>query len=194
MDDKPFGADAMFRQVNVQYNAVFSNAMTMMDKINGWEDAERWVGSKFAACMWIYTEEALTGGQILNQEQEEYLKKRMMSIMLSTNWVCAGTFVDHGWVSARTIIQQEEEMLGMELDDGLDVPCVVQWSLLRFSAPTNLNRILGHELKIKKVPRSCQSCCHGRYCTTIWRKTHTEIMHVDISGEGLTKKNTESGE
>ena len=94
VDDRPFGADAMFRQVYVQSKAVFSHAMTMMDKIRGWEDDARWVGSKFAACMWIYTEETLTGGQILDREQEEYLKKRMMSIMLCTNWVRAGTFVD----------------------------------------------------------------------------------------------------
>ena len=67
--------------------------------------------------MWIYTKEALTGGQILNQEQEEYLKKRMMSIMLCTNWAFASTFVDHGWVSARTIIEQEEEFfLSMEFE------------------------------------------------------------------------------
>ena len=38
----------------------------------------------------------------------------------------------------------------MVLDFRIDVPCVVQWRLLWFSAPTNLNRILGHELKIKK--------------------------------------------
>ena len=103
VDDRPFGADAMFRQVNVQSKTVFSCTMTMMDNINGKEDEERWVGSKFAACMWIYTKEVLTGGQILNQEQEEYLNQRMMSIMLFTNWVCAATFVDHEWVSARTI-------------------------------------------------------------------------------------------
>ena len=72
--------------------------MTIMDKI---------------ACMWVYTKEALTGGQILNLEQEEYLKKRMMSIVLCTNSV---SFVDHEWVSARTLIQQEEENLSMELD------------------------------------------------------------------------------
>ena len=96
--------------------------------------------------MWIYTKEALTGGQIPNPAMEEYLKKRMMSIMLCTNWVCAGTFVDHEWWSARTLIQQEEEILSIVLDFKIDV----QWSLLWFSAPTNLNRILGHELKIKK--------------------------------------------
>ena len=72
-------------------------------------------------------------------------------MMLCTNWVCAGTFVDHEWVSSRTIIQQEEEKSSMVLDFKIDVPCVVQWSLLWFSsAPTKLNRILGHELKIKK--------------------------------------------
>ena len=36
----------------------------------------------------------------------------------------------------------------LALDFKIDVPCVVQWSLLVFSAPTDLNRILGTELKI----------------------------------------------
>ena len=107
------------------------------------------MGSKFAACK-IYTKEALTGGQILDREQDEYLRKRIMSIMLCTSWVCAGTFVDHEWVSSRTIIQQEEEILSMALDFKIDVPCVVQLTILWFSAPTNLNRILGSDLKIKQ--------------------------------------------
>ena len=38
----------------------------------------------------------------------------------------------------------------MVLDFKIEVPCVVQLSLLWFSAPTDLNRILGSELKIKK--------------------------------------------
>ena len=87
MDDRPFGADAFYRHVNVQSKAVFSYAMTLMDKIRGWEDEGSWVGSKFAACMWIYTKEALTGGQILDREQEEYLKKRNVDYVC-TNWVC----------------------------------------------------------------------------------------------------------
>ena len=79
MDDRPFVAESINRQVNVQSEAVFSCAMALMGKIRGWEDEESWVGSKFAACMWIYTEEALTGGQILDREQEEYLRKRIKS-------------------------------------------------------------------------------------------------------------------
>ena len=63
VDDRPFGAESINRQVNVQPKAVFfSYAMTLMDKFRGWEDEESWVGSKFAACMWMYTGEALTGG------------------------------------------------------------------------------------------------------------------------------------
>ena len=89
----------------------------------------------------------MTGGQILNQEYEEYLKKRMMSNMLCTNWVCAGTFVDH---EQGQLSNKRKKFLSMELDFKIDVPCVVQWSLLWFSAPTDLNRNLGLELKIKK--------------------------------------------
>ena len=92
--------------------------------------------------MWIYTKDVLTKGQVLNLEMEEYLKKRMMSIMLCTNWVCEGTFEDHELVSESTITQHAEEVRGMELDYEIRIPCVVQWSMLWFSAPTRLNGIL----------------------------------------------------
>ena len=141
-------------------------------------------------CVWIYTKEALTGGQILDREHEEYLRKRIMSIMLCTNWVCAGAFVDHEWLSSRTNIQQEEEILGMALEFKIHVPCVVQWSLLWFSAPTNLNRILGSELKIiyhevvngaimdatvrpfsgKRTPKSCMLTSVARVLQRIHNK------------------------
>ena len=87
--------------------------MTLMDKIRGWEDEESCVGSKFAA---IFTKEALTGGQILDRLQEEYPRKHIKSIMFCTNWVCAGDFIEHEWVTSRTISQQEEEILSMALD------------------------------------------------------------------------------
>ena len=65
--------------------------------------------------MWIYTKRVLTGGQNPTPEMNEYLKQRLMSIMLCVNWVCAGTFVIHEWVSESTITQQEEvEVMGRE--------------------------------------------------------------------------------
>ena len=85
----------------------------------------------------IYTKEALTKGQILNAAMEEYLKKRMLSIILCTNWVRAGTFVDHEWVSESTISQHLEEVMGMVLDHKIGIPCMVHWCMLWFSAPTS---------------------------------------------------------
>ena len=55
MDDRPFCRDACFKHANVHSKAVFSNAMTIMDEVYEWEDEEKRVGSKLAACMWIYT-------------------------------------------------------------------------------------------------------------------------------------------
>ena len=50
VDDRPFGADALVRHVNVQSKAVFSHAMAVMDKIRGWEEEERWDPSLPRAC------------------------------------------------------------------------------------------------------------------------------------------------
>ena len=73
---------------------------------------------------------------------EEYLMRRMMSIMLCMNWVCADTFDDHEWVSESTTAQHVVEVMGMELDYKIGIPCVVQWCMLWFSAPMRLNEIL----------------------------------------------------
>ena len=70
MDDRLFYRDSCCKHANVQPKGVFSYAMTVMDKISGWEDEEKWVGSKFAACMWIYTKRVLAGGQNPTPENE----------------------------------------------------------------------------------------------------------------------------
>ena len=140
VDDRPFCRDARFKHANVQSEAFFSHAVTVMDKICGLEDDEKRVGSKFTACKWIHTKEVLTGGQMATTEME-----------LCVSWVCAGTFDDHEWVSESTIAQQEEEVKGQELDYETCVPCVVQWCMLWFLAPTRLNQTLESQgIKIAK--------------------------------------------
>ena len=94
VDYRPFGADSTNKQVNVQSKAVCSHAMILMDEIQGWEDEESWVGSKFAACMWIYMREALSGGLVLDRVQEEYLRKRMMSSM-NLNRILGREFIEN---------------------------------------------------------------------------------------------------
>ena len=82
--DKPY--------IHPRSKSVFSHAMTVMDKIEGWEEDEKWVGSRFAACMWIYTITMLCDGQGSTQE---YLRRRLLSIMESVSWVCEGALEDH---------------------------------------------------------------------------------------------------
>ena len=79
------------RASGTQSKAVFSYAMTVMDNICGFEIC--------SMCVWIYTKQV-----------EEYLKRRMMSRMLCMNWVCAGTFNDHEWVSESRIAQHAQEL------------------------------------------------------------------------------------
>ena len=59
VDRNAFSATQMF---NLKLYSPF--AMTIMDEICGWENEEKRVGSKFATCMWIYTKEVFTSGQI----------------------------------------------------------------------------------------------------------------------------------
>ena len=71
--------------------------------------------------------------------------------MLCTDSVCAGTFDDHEWVSESTITQRVEEVMGMELDYEIGVPCVVQRCMLWFFSTNDLNRTLEREgIKIAK--------------------------------------------
>ena len=48
-------SNSLYKHANVQSKAVFSHAVTVMDRICRWIDEEKRVGPKFAACMWIYT-------------------------------------------------------------------------------------------------------------------------------------------
>ena len=46
VNDRPFQRGVINTQTNTQSKTEFSNAMTVMDKIDGWEDEEKWVGSR----------------------------------------------------------------------------------------------------------------------------------------------------
>ena len=78
--------------------------------------------------MWLYTKMVLTEWRKPTSEMDEYLKRRMLSIMQCVNWVCAGTFDDHEWVSESTIAEQEEVVMSRDLDCAICIPCAVQWS------------------------------------------------------------------
>ena len=63
--------------------ATFSFVMTVVDKVEGWNE-ERWVGSKFAASMWIYTKAVLCDGR---GRPPQDLRQVLRIIMESVSWV-----------------------------------------------------------------------------------------------------------
>ena len=136
-------------------------------------------GSQFVTCMWIYTKEALTTGLRPNRRVfEEANVVHCAMHKLGLCWDFRGSRA-----GARN----------MELDCGFVVPCVVQWSLLWFSAPTRLNEILDQEFKIKKVPRGNRRDNYRNKFATIWRGTQMEVVHVDISGQELYRTHRKCG-
>ena len=129
MDDRLVPRHATNLHSNAQPKAVFFCAMTVMDKICGWGEEEKWVGSLFAACMCMYTKHVLCDGQ---ETTQNFLKRKMMSIMESVNWVCEEVLEEHEWVSQLNISLKQEEVLR----DEIDVLCVVPRGFLWFIAPS----------------------------------------------------------
>ena len=149
MDVRPFGADALFSHVSVQSEAVFSYAMTM-DKIQGWEEEEKKGGIPICHVHVYLHHKSIDKRTNTNSSSGRvFAEANVVHYVLHDLGLC--------WNFRRSRVgvrkyhfPHEEAMLGMELDYGLDVPCVVQWSLMWFSAPTRLNKILEQDLKIKK--------------------------------------------
>ena len=63
--------------------------------------------------------------------------------MESVNWVCEDLFKEeHEWVTQLTLSESEGLILA-DLEYNLDVPCVMRWAFLWFTAPSRSN--LYHE-------------------------------------------------
>ena len=86
-------------------------------------------------------------------------------------------------VSESTIALQEEEVMGRELDYENSVPCVVQWCMQWFSAPTLLNQTIGNQgIKIEKYHEAVNIAIPYAISRPFWRCAHTEVVHVDNRG------------
>ena len=102
-EDTPWGSfgrpswntDSCSEMPHTQTKSVFSYAMAVMDKIEGWEEEGKWVGSRFAAFMWIYTTAAIWNGQ---ENPQEYFMQRFRSIMEEVNWLCDDVLDGDEWV------------------------------------------------------------------------------------------------
>ena len=105
--------------------ATFSNAMAVIDKVEGWKD--------LAASMWIYTMAALCNGRKRNPPLD---MQNILAILIeSVSWVTEDLQWDHER-NTETKVTMKENLILEALHYDIEVSCPLQW----FSAPTNLNR------------------------------------------------------
>ena len=155
----------------IQTKSEFSYAIAVMTKSEGWEE-ESWVGSKFAASMWIYTKAVICNGQ---NNMQGYRVQKIRSIMEAVNdgfvmhSPCDDALDDHVWVPELTISCQEAKILEA-LQYDLANPCMVQWSMLWFSAPTNLNRrFLNDGVILEKYNEAIYLAFRRAFILPFWR-------------------------
>ena len=84
----------------------------------------------------MYTKHVLCDGQ---ETTQDFLKRKMLSMMESVNWVCEEVLEEHEWGSPLTISSKEEEEVLRESDYEIDVLCVVPRRFLWFIAPSRFN-------------------------------------------------------
>ena len=125
--------------------SVFSYAMTVIDKVEV-RNEEKWVGSKFVACMWVYFKAVLCDGQGPTPGD---LRRILAIIRECVSWVCEDALCEHEWVTELDVILKDNDIL-KALSYDLDVPCPLRWRQLWFSSPSRREN--------RKVPCSGQ---HG---------------------------------
>ena len=112
-----------------------------MDRIGGWEEGdeqENWVGARFVSSIWIYTKAVVCNG---HSHMQNFIINKLRSILEAVSWVCDDACDDHVLVSEMTIARQKAKVLEAFQYD-IEIPCVVQWVILWFSAPASLNNDL----------------------------------------------------
>ena len=96
---------------------------------------------------------------------------------LSVSWVTEDFLWDHEWITETRVTMKENLILEARHYD-IEVPCLLQWALLWFSAPTNLNRkFLNNGARVAK-PRDTVSSAIELSC--------------NIASKGLTPRGSVS--
>ena len=85
--------------------------MTVMDMVKGWNE-EKWVGSKFAACMWMYTKAVLFDGRGLPSQD---LRQMLLIIVECVSWACEDFLWEHEGDGAQRSLEGERHFGSMEL-------------------------------------------------------------------------------
>ena len=140
--------------------ATCTYALTLMVKVGGWSD-EKSIGPKFAVCVRIYTKAVCKKNVVVNRLFGE-----------SKIWETEVCLWEHEWITDTDVTLKENEKLEA-LNYEIEVPCPLQWGLLWFSAPTNLNqKFMNNGTNIEKF-RNIVNHAIELSCKFVFERTHT---------------------
>ena len=106
----------------------FSFAMAVLDKVEGWNE-EKLVGSYLVACMRIYANAVLCDGR--RRDPPLDLQPFLGIIVESVSLVTEDFLWWHEWTTETNVTLKENVNLEA-LNYDVDVPCPLQWGLLKF--------------------------------------------------------------
>ena len=135
----------------------FSHALTVMDKVEGWNEEEVG-GSKFAACMWIYTKAVLCDG---HRRPPQDLRQMLEIIMECVSWVCEDFLCEHEWEPGPNDRWKETDILKYQF-----VTFVL--GRMKLSVGKKKAKGLGRKSKtrhLKMWDTQILSSCHDEFCT-----------------------------
>ena len=124
VDDRLVRREAIHVHTNAQSTTVFSQAMTVMDKVKDGKKKMERRGSYFAARSWVCTEGELCDGQ---GPTPENLRRKLSTVMESVSWVCEDALRDHQWVTELNVTLKENEIL-VALDEIQTLTCLAHSS------------------------------------------------------------------
>ena len=87
--------------------------------------------------VWICTKAVLCDGR--RRDPPLDLESILGISVERVTWVTEGSLWEHEWIMDTNVTLKENDKLEA-LDYEIDVPCQLQWGMMWFSEPTNLNR------------------------------------------------------
>ena len=110
------------------------------------------------------------------RHMENFMMNKMNSITEAVNGAWGILYEDQEWIPQNSIQRQECEVLKSSHCD-IEVPCVVQWRMLWYSAPTSLkndslNDGVIHEKCDKAVNMAIKTC----FTCPFWRRHTPKIF------------------
>ena len=183
---RPFCRDACFKHANVQPKAVFSNAMTLMDAVYGWEDEEKRAESKFAAC----------GSTPKKCWQEDKYSTQKRRSTWRNEW-CSSRHAQTGFVQALSKITngcQKAQLPSMQMKwwagNWITILVFRMWYNGACCGFQHLQGWMEHwKTKTKETKRyhEAVNLAITDASSRPFGGELTEIVHVGISGEGPTQ-------